>query len=71
GRARFRGHGQGRSPRSTVDDLRRGWFTQIPPDGPLAARFAERLAALPDQDVARPDPHFGLRAYRKRERFLR
>ncbi|MEV0255707.1 class I SAM-dependent methyltransferase [Streptomyces sp. NPDC050732] len=66
GRARFRGHGQGRTPRSTVDDLRRGWFTRIPPDGPLAARFAARLAELPDQDVPRPDPRFTLRAYRKR-----
>ncbi|MFD4628809.1 class I SAM-dependent methyltransferase [Streptomyces sp. NPDC058284] len=65
GRARFSGHGQGRSPRSTVADLRRGWFTQIPPDGPRAARLAARLAALPDQDVPRPDPQFSLRAYRK------
>ncbi|WP_306336470.1 class I SAM-dependent methyltransferase [Streptomyces sp. KL118A] len=70
GRARFRGHGQGRSPRSTVDDMGRGWFTQIAPDGPLAARFAEGLAALPDQDVRRPDPEFNLRAYRKRDRLL-
>ncbi|MFF1374899.1 class I SAM-dependent methyltransferase [Streptomyces sp. NPDC058308] len=66
GRARFRGHGQGRSPRSTIEDLRRGWFTQIPPDGPLAARFAAGLAGLPDQDLPRPDPQFSLRAYRKR-----
>ncbi|MFF3644137.1 class I SAM-dependent methyltransferase [Streptomyces sp. NPDC002564] len=66
GRARFRGHGQGRSPRSTVDDLRRGWFTRIPPEGPMAERFAAGLAALPDQDVPRPDPRFGVRAYRKR-----
>ncbi|MEU6820103.1 class I SAM-dependent methyltransferase [Streptomyces atriruber] len=71
GRARFRGHGQGRSPRSTVDDLGRGWFTQIAPDGPLAARFAEGLAGLPDQDVPRPDPQFSLRAYRKRDPLLR
>ncbi|MEU1131865.1 class I SAM-dependent methyltransferase [Streptomyces sp. NPDC005900] len=68
GRSRFTGHGQGRSPRSTADDLRRGWFTQIPPDGPLAARLAARLAALPDQDVPRPHPRFGLRAFRKRTR---
>ncbi|MEU7647085.1 class I SAM-dependent methyltransferase [Streptomyces huasconensis] len=66
GRAGFTGHGQGRSPRSTVDDLHRGWFTQIPPDGPLAARLAAGLAALPDQDVPRPDPRFSLRAFRRR-----
>ncbi|MBM7171817.1 SAM-dependent methyltransferase, partial [Streptomyces sp. G44] len=66
GRAGFTGHGQGRSPRSTADDLRRGWFTQIPPDGPLAARLTARLAALPDQEGRRPDPRFSLRAFRKR-----
>ncbi|MFK4068265.1 class I SAM-dependent methyltransferase [Streptomyces sp. NPDC029674] len=66
GQARFRGHGQGRTPRSTVDDLRRGWFTRIPPDGPLAAELAARLAELPDQEVPRPDPRFTLRAYRRR-----
>ncbi|MET7362819.1 class I SAM-dependent methyltransferase [Streptomyces sp. NPDC005562] len=65
GRASFRGHGQGRSPRSTIEDVRRGWFTQIPADGPLAARLTAALADLPDQDVPRPDPRFGVRAYRK------
>lgn len=65
GRARFRGHGQGRSPRSTAEDLRRGWFTSVPPDSPLATRFARRLAELPDQEVRRPDPEFALHAFRK------
>ncbi|MVO87228.1 methyltransferase domain-containing protein [Streptomyces sp. p1417] len=65
GRARFRGHGQGRSPRSTVADLHRGWFTGIPPGTASAERFAARLAALPDQDVRRPDPEFTLHAFRK------
>ncbi|MFF8034519.1 class I SAM-dependent methyltransferase [Streptomyces sp. NPDC016626] len=65
GRARFRGHGQGRSPRRTIADLRRGWFVTLPPAGPLAEEFAARLAALPDQDRPRPDPVFTLRAYRK------
>lgn len=66
GHARFRGHGQGRTPRSTVDDLHRGWFTRIPPDGPLATRLAEGLAGLPDQEVPRPDPRFTLRSFRRR-----
>ncbi|MEV8314429.1 class I SAM-dependent methyltransferase [Streptomyces sp. NPDC059900] len=61
----FRGHGQGRSPRSTIADVRRGWFTQIPPEGPLAVLLTTDLAALPDQEVPRPDPHFTLRAFRK------
>lgn len=65
GHASFTGRGQGRSPRSTVADLRRGWFTRIPPKSPLAARLAARLAQLPDQQRPRPDPVFGLRAFRK------
>ncbi|CAL9379322.1 2-methoxy-6-polyprenyl-1,4-benzoquinol methylase, mitochondrial [Streptomyces sp. enrichment culture] len=65
GRARFTGLGQGRSPRRTIADLRRGWFMTLPPEGPLADRFADRLAALPDQDRPRPDPVFTLLAFRK------
>ncbi|QIJ65641.1 class I SAM-dependent methyltransferase [Streptomyces sp. JB150] len=65
GRARFRGRGQGRSPRRTIADLRRGWFVTLPPGDPRADVFAERLAALPDQDRPRPDPWFTLRAFRK------
>ncbi|MFI5684243.1 class I SAM-dependent methyltransferase [Streptomyces sp. NPDC051636] len=65
GRASFVGRGQGRSPRSTIADLRRGWFTVLPPGDPLTERFAERLAALPDQDRPRPDPRFSLRSFRK------
>lgn len=64
-RARFPGLGQGRSPRSTVADLRRGWFTRLPPGDPLAERFAARLQALPDQDRPRPDPVFTVLAFRK------
>ncbi|MFC3348074.1 class I SAM-dependent methyltransferase [Streptomyces echinoruber] len=65
GQARFRGQGQGRSPRRTVADLRRGWFVTLPPGDPLSEGFAERLRALPDQDRPRPDPVFTLRAFRK------
>ncbi|MEU6768421.1 class I SAM-dependent methyltransferase [Streptomyces sp. NPDC046853] len=65
GEAWFRGHGQGRTPRSTIADVHRGWFTQIPSDGPLAARITRALASLPDQEVPRPDPHFTLRSFRK------
>ncbi|MFF5138277.1 class I SAM-dependent methyltransferase [Streptomyces sp. NPDC013157] len=65
GQAAFTGVGQGRSPRSTLADLRRGWFTMLPPDDPRADGFADRLAALPDQDRRRPDPRFAVRAFRK------
>lgn len=65
GQARFPGLGQGRSPRRTAADLRRGWFTQLPPGAPLTERFAERLEALPDQELPRPDPVFSVRAFRK------
>ncbi|MER6920582.1 SAM-dependent methyltransferase, partial [Streptomyces spiralis] len=65
GQARFTGRGQGRSPRRTIADLRRGWFVTLPPGAPLAETFAARLAALPDQDRPRPDPVFTLRAFRR------
>ncbi|MFF4250359.1 class I SAM-dependent methyltransferase [Streptomyces sp. NPDC001663] len=65
GQASFPGRGQGRSPRRTVADLRRGWFTVLPPGDPVTERFATRVAALPDQDRPRPDPEFTLCAFRK------
>ncbi|MET7382859.1 class I SAM-dependent methyltransferase [Streptomyces sp. NPDC005526] len=65
GAARFPGRGQGRSPRRTIADLRRGWFVTLPPGDPLTEEFAARLARLPDQDRPRPDPVFALRAFRK------
>ncbi|MFB9467604.1 class I SAM-dependent methyltransferase [Streptomyces cinereospinus] len=65
GATRFRGRGQGRSPRRTIADLHRGWFVTLPPGHPLADGFAARLAGLPDQDRPRPDPWFTLRAFRK------
>ncbi|MDN3021971.1 class I SAM-dependent methyltransferase [Streptomyces sp. S.PB5] len=65
GRARFQGVGQGRSPRRTAADLRRGWFTMLPPGDPRTDAFAARLEALPDQDRPRADPVFALRAFRK------
>ncbi|MEV5986879.1 class I SAM-dependent methyltransferase [Streptomyces sp. NPDC052051] len=65
GQARFPGVGQGRSPRGTVADLRRGWFTTLTPGSPLAEQLAADLGALPDQDRPRPDPVFTLQAFRK------
>ncbi|MFH8773739.1 class I SAM-dependent methyltransferase [Streptomyces sp. NPDC017958] len=65
GRATFPGLGQGRSPRSTIADLRRGWFTALPPGDPRVEGFAELLAALPGQDRRRADPRFSVRSYRK------
>ncbi|MFI2436971.1 class I SAM-dependent methyltransferase [Streptomyces sp. NPDC018693] len=65
GQTRFTGRGQGRSPRRTIFDLRRGWFVMLPPGHPRADEFAARLAALPDQDRPRPDPVFTLRAFGK------
>ncbi|WOX13723.1 class I SAM-dependent methyltransferase [Streptomyces sp. N50] len=65
GTATFRGHGQGRSPRSTVVDLHRGWFTMLPPGEPLSERFAGELELLPDQERPRADPEFTILAFRK------
>ncbi|WP_329139721.1 class I SAM-dependent methyltransferase [Streptomyces sp. NBC_00670] len=63
GRGGFRG--QGRSPRRALADLRRGWFVTLPPGDAAAESFAAQLAALPDQDRARPAPRFALRAFRR------
>ncbi|SOE08031.1 class I SAM-dependent methyltransferase [Streptomyces sp. Ag109_G2-15] len=65
GQASFPGLGQGRSPRSTIADLRRGWFTALQPGDPRIQTFAEDLARLPHQDRPRPDPVFRVRAFRK------
>ncbi|MEU4034771.1 class I SAM-dependent methyltransferase [Streptomyces collinus] len=68
GHAAFPGLGQGRSPRTTIADLRRGWFTRLPPGDPRAESLAADLARLPDQDRPRPDPVFRLRAFAKPDR---
>ncbi|MGW0766970.1 class I SAM-dependent methyltransferase [Streptomyces sp. NPDC002676] len=65
GQAVFPGVGQGRSPRSAIADLRRGWFTLLPPGDPRTEEFAALLARLPDQDRPRPDPRFTMRSFRK------
>ncbi|MFJ3641640.1 class I SAM-dependent methyltransferase [Streptomyces sp. NPDC090108] len=67
GEAVFPGTGQGRTPASTIDDLRRGWFGLLRSDDPRTEAFAARLARLPDQHRHRPDPVFTLRAFRKPE----
>ncbi len=65
GRARFRGHGQGRAPERAAADVRRGWYTLLPPGAPLTEQLARRLEQLPDQHVPRRDPEFELRAFKK------
>lgn len=65
GEASFTGRGQGRSPRRTVTDLRRGWFMTLPPGHPLAEEFIRRLEALPDQERPRGEPEFRVRAFKK------
>ncbi|MFF8245196.1 class I SAM-dependent methyltransferase [Streptomyces griseus] len=61
GRTRFPGTGQGRSPRSWREVIEAGsisWCTHAPRD--QVADVCRRLAALPDQDVPRPDPLYHL-----------
>ncbi|GAB1338800.1 class I SAM-dependent methyltransferase [Streptomyces sp. E-15] len=65
GHGSFAGIGQGRSTRAAVADLRRGWFTLLPPGERRTEEFAALLAWLPDQDRPRPDPRFRLRAFRR------
>lgn len=67
GRARFAGHGQGRTPRGTAAAVLAGrfrsWFAD--PDGTAARRVAAELHRLPGQDTCRPDPSYVLHAFRK------
>ncbi|MGW1023838.1 class I SAM-dependent methyltransferase [Streptomyces sp. NPDC002577] len=60
GEARFRGHGQGRTPRRLAHDIRRG---RVYATGGTA--LAERVEALPDPDTPRAEPVYRLRAFRR------
>ncbi|MER5179205.1 class I SAM-dependent methyltransferase [Streptomyces sp. NPDC002896] len=60
GEARFRGHGQGRTPRRLAHDIRRG---RVYATGGQA--LAERVEALPDPDTPRAEPVYRLRAFRR------
>ncbi|MFC8272303.1 class I SAM-dependent methyltransferase [Streptomyces sp. NPDC057271] len=66
GDTRFTGHGQGSTPRGTVEKLRRGYFASWFCGSPqTAAALAAELGALPDQDRPRDDPAFRLVSYRR------
>ncbi|MGX9889818.1 class I SAM-dependent methyltransferase [Streptomyces sp. NPDC002276] len=61
GRTVFPGTGQGRGPRRWREVIEAGhipWATHATPD--QVTDMCRRLAALPDQDVARPDPLYRL-----------
>ncbi|MFF3323588.1 class I SAM-dependent methyltransferase [Streptomyces sp. NPDC002889] len=69
GSARFAGHGQGRTPRSTAEALLAGRFRSWFGDGgATAGQLAAELATLPGQDVRRAEPSYVLRAFRKEGR---
>lgn len=57
-RTEFPGTGQGRSRREAIDAGHISWCTHASPD--QVADVRRRLAALPDQDAARPDPQYRL-----------
>jgi len=62
----FTGIGQGMSPRAHREhlrDRRPGWTTEAPAD--IVQRMYDDLAALPDQDRARPGPAYKLLSLRK------
>ncbi|WUH89948.1 class I SAM-dependent methyltransferase [Streptomyces sp. NBC_00433] len=66
GEARFTGHGQGRSPNGTADDVSRGYFASaLSLDEAQASALAGRLCDLPSPDVPRADPVYRLLALRK------
>jgi SAM-dependent methyltransferase len=59
--ATFTGIGQGLSPRQRREELRdasRGWIAEVP--GDRREQLDDALAALPDQDRARPNPVYKL-----------
>jgi SAM-dependent methyltransferase len=60
GAARFRGHGQGRTPRRVAHYIRTRQLYAA--GGP---RLADRVEMLPDPDVPRQEPEFTLRAFRR------
>ncbi|MGW0640978.1 class I SAM-dependent methyltransferase [Streptomyces badius] len=65
GRTAFPGTGQGRSPREWREVIEAGlipWCTRAPRNE--VAEVCRRLAALPEQDSARPDPLYRLVALR-------
>jgi ubiquinone/menaquinone biosynthesis C-methylase UbiE len=64
--ATFTGTGQGLSPRQRREELRdasRGWIAEVP--GDRREQLYDALAALPDQDRARPNPVYKLLSLRK------
>ncbi|MGP4044543.1 class I SAM-dependent methyltransferase [Streptomyces sp. 2A115] len=61
GRSSFRG--RARAPAQAAADVRRGWYTLLPPGEPLTEKLASRLEQLPDQQVPRGEPEFKLRAF--------
>ncbi|WP_405151257.1 class I SAM-dependent methyltransferase [Nocardia salmonicida] len=66
GKARFAGHGQGRSPLDTAQAVRQGKFaSRLALPGDAAEQLARRLTSLPEPDRPRPDPSFRLLAFRR------
>jgi len=66
GEGGYVGHGQGRSARRWAEELRGEFrWSREQADPAAVAELCERLAALPEQDVARPDPVYRLAVLRK------
>lgn len=63
----FTGHGQGATPRGTVEKLRRGYYASWFRGTPVTVEhLTTALAALPDQDRPRDAPAYRLARYVKR-----
>ncbi|WP_218190858.1 hypothetical protein, partial [Pseudomonas sp. SID14000] len=64
----FTGHGQGRSPALTVEQIRAGYFSSALEFSPSQAQgVIEGLTALPGQNTPRPDPVYRLLSATGRE----
>ncbi|BBH71071.1 methyltransferase [Actinoplanes sp. OR16] len=64
GEASFAGVGQGRTPRRWRSGIEAGQMPWAPPSA--AGEICRAIAALPDQDLPRPDPVFRLLALTRR-----
>ncbi|QES52191.1 SAM-dependent methyltransferase [Streptomyces venezuelae] len=64
GRARFRGHGQGRTPNAVAQGVLAGRYASLlEPQGTAPAELAARLGTLPAPDTPRGEPTYELRAF--------
>ncbi|MER5933469.1 class I SAM-dependent methyltransferase [Streptomyces sp. NPDC002054] len=64
GRARFRGHGQGRTPNAMAEGVLAGRYASLlEPQNTVPAELVARLGALPAPDTPRGEPTYEIRSF--------